>query len=127
MKPKPFPNCPSLDGYHCQTNSVAKIFFFHGHPVSEDMLLGLGSGMGFIYWKMKLGEDDYVLIGGRGNNKEFFNDISFRTGVKIKSISTASSEKAEEALLNKLLKDEPVMLFGDRVFFHGLNFHRNII
>lgn|GEM_PF-3324858 len=50
---KPFDNCPPLDGYHCQTNSLAKIFYHHHHPLSEDMFLGLGAGMGFIYWKMK--------------------------------------------------------------------------
>ena len=49
----PFPNCPALDGYHCQTNSLAKIFHYHGHPLSEDMMLGLGSGMGFIFWHQK--------------------------------------------------------------------------
>jgi hypothetical protein len=122
MEPKPFTNCPSLDGYHCQTNSLAKIFYFHGHPVSEDMLLGLGTGMGFIYWKMKMGEEDYVFIGGRGNNKEFFNDIGQRTGVKIKNFATSSSTKAEEVLLNKLRMKEPVMLFGDMGFLPWFEF-----
>lgn len=80
MNIKPFTNCPSLDGYHCQTNSLAKIFHFFNHPISEDRLLGLGSGMGFIYWKMKMGSEDSVFIGGRANNKEFFSDIGKRTG-----------------------------------------------
>jgi len=42
---KPFDNCPALDGYHCQTNSLAKIFHHYDHPLSEDMILGLGAGM----------------------------------------------------------------------------------
>jgi hypothetical protein len=46
---KPFENCPSLDGYHCQSSSLAKIFHHKGHPLSEDLILGLGAGMGFIY------------------------------------------------------------------------------
>jgi hypothetical protein len=71
-----FDNCPALDGYHCQTNSLAKIFHFNKHPLSEDMLLGLGAGMGFIYWKMKVPKfGDYIFIGGRGNTKNFFKDI----------------------------------------------------
>lgn len=98
---KHFENCPALDGYHCQTNSLEKIFH-NTLPLTEDMLLGLGSGVGFIYWKMKLGSDDYVFIGGRGNNKEFFNDIGKRTGVVIKTISTSSIKKAEESLLEML-------------------------
>ncbi|MCP8311086.1 MAG: BtrH N-terminal domain-containing protein, partial [Candidatus Methylarchaceae archaeon HK01M] len=110
---KPFSNCPALDGYHCQTNSLAKIFHYHGHPLSEDMILGLGAGMGFIYWKMKMNFGTYVFIGGRGNNKHFFDDLGKRTGVKISTISTLSASKAEKSLLEKLAKKEPVMMFGD--------------
>jgi hypothetical protein len=122
MEIKPFPNCPALDGYHCQTSSLAKIFHFHNHPLSEDMLLGLGSGMGFIYWKMKMGQEDFVFIGGRGNNKGFFNDIGLRTGVKIRSIITGSAKKAEDTLVKKLSEEEPVMLFGDMGFLPWFEF-----
>lgn len=114
MKPEnliePFNNCPALDGYHCQTNSLAKIYNYFGHPLSEDMLLGLGAGMGFIYWHQK---GMYPFVGSRGNNKEFFNDIGKRTSVKIEVKSTASEKKAEEALLKKMSMNEPVMVFGD--------------
>lgn len=80
------------------------------------MLLGIGSGMGFIYWAMKMGKEKYVFIGGRGNNKNFFSDLGKRTGVKIQCISTSSAKKAEAALLGKLAKKEPVMVFGDMGF-----------
>jgi len=113
---KPFDNCPALDGYHCQTNSLAKIFHFNKHPLSEDMILGLGDGMGFIYWKMKIGTSDYVFVGGRGNTKEFFHDLGKRTGVKIEAKSTSSVKKAEKHLLEKLSKNEPVMVYGDMGF-----------
>ena len=69
----PFPNCDALNGYHCQTNSLAKIYRFHNCPISEDMLLGLGSGMGFLYWHQK---GTYPFIGGRSNLKSFFTDIN---------------------------------------------------
>ena len=109
----PFENSPALDGYHCQTNSLAKIFHYHNCPLSEDLLLGLGGGMGFIYWKMNFGKEIYVFVGGRGNNKNFFDDIGIRTGVKIKSISTSSVKKAEQLLLQQVSQNQPVMLFGD--------------
>lgn len=117
-----FNNCPSLDGYHCQTNSLAKIYYYQGHSISEEMLLGLGSGMGFIYWKMKMGTDTYVFIGGRGNNKHFFNEVGNKTGVKIETISTASAKKAENDLLEKMNLKEPVMLFGDMGFLPWFDF-----
>jgi hypothetical protein len=113
---RPFNNCPALDGYHCQTNSLAKIFFHYNHPLSEDMILGLGAGMGFIYWKMNTDMGTYVFIGGRGNNKDFFSDLGKRIGVEISTLKTASASKAETSLLQKLSKEEPVMVFGDMGF-----------
>jgi hypothetical protein len=118
----PFENCPALDGYHCQSSSLRKIFHHFGHPFSEDMILGLGAGMGFIYWKMKMGSDDYIFIGGRGNNKDFFNDLGSRVGTKIRLVSTSSGKKAESLLLEKLTKQEPVMLFGDMGFLPWFDF-----
>jgi len=120
--PEPFENCPALDGYHCQTNSLAKVYHFYKHPLSEDMLLGLGAGIGFIYWKMKIGPSYYVFVGGRGNNKGFFNDLGSRTGVKIAAVSTASVKKAEASLLQKLAEKKPVMLFGDMGFLPWFKF-----
>jgi hypothetical protein len=113
----PFAACPALDGYHCQTNSLAKIYYHAGHPLSEEMLLGLGAGLGFIYWKMKMPKGDpYVFIGGRGNTKSFFQDLGARTGVGIRATSTSSARKAQVTLLTKLRNQEPVMLFGDMGF-----------
>lgn len=109
---KPFDRCPPLDGYHCQTNSLAKIYHYYNHPLSEDMILGLGAGMGFIYWKMKMGSTFYIFIGGR-NTKGFFDSLGARTGVKITTVPTASAKKAEATLLIKMQRKEPVMLFAD--------------
>jgi len=119
---EPFKNCPPLDGYHCVTNSLAKIFHYYGRPVSEDMLLGLGAGMGFIYWQMKMGSDPYIFVGGRANNKDFFHDLGKRVGVDIDVVSTSSASKAESALLGKLAGQEPVMVFGDMGFLPWFDF-----
>jgi hypothetical protein len=112
----PFPNCPALDGCHCITASLAKIFHHAGHPLSEDMLLGLGAGMGFIYWQMKLAGETSVFIGGRGNLQDFYQDLARRTGVRITEKTTASAQKAEEALLRSLAAQQPVFLGADMGF-----------
>jgi len=117
---KPFSNCRARDGYHCQSNSLAKIYHHNNCKLSEDMLLGLGAGMGFIYWTIKgnpeSGISDYVFVGGRGNTKNYFDDVGKRTGVKIEEISTSSERKAEKLLLEKMQKEDPVMVFGDMGF-----------
>lgn len=118
----PFNNCPALDGYHCQTNSLAKIYHHYNCPLSEDMLLGLGAGMGFIYWHQK-GAPPF--IGGRANVKNFFADISNRTSVKIEIKSTTSPKKAEQILLEKLNKKEPIMVYADMGFLPWFDLPEN--
>ncbi|MGA9070930.1 MAG: BtrH N-terminal domain-containing protein [Terracidiphilus sp.] len=119
---EPFPCCPALDGCHCVTNSLAKIFHNAGHPLSEEMLLGLGAGMGFIYWQMKMGAGTILFVGGRANPKNFYQDLSDRTGVEIREICTASAKKAEAELLCELARKKPVMLGGDMGFLPWFDF-----
>ena len=122
---KPFPNCPALDGCHCITTSLAKIYRHAGHPLSEEMLLGLGAGMGFIYWQMKLGGVVSVFVGGRGNGKHFYADLAERTGVVIDEVCTSSSKKAETELLGELAQQRPVMLGGDMAYLPWFDLPKN--
>jgi hypothetical protein len=115
----PFERCPALDGYHCVTNSLAKIYYHNNHPLSEDMLLGLGAGMGFIYWAPK---GAFPFVGGRSNPKGFFTDLGERTGVRITESATASEKKAETTLVERLKRHEPVMVFGDMGYMPWFNF-----
>ncbi len=118
-KIKPFKNFKALDGYHCQTNSFAKIFHFYNFPLSEEMLLGIGSGLGFIYWHQK---GTIPFMGGRDNNKNFHRDIGERTGVAIEKRSTSSTAKAEKSLIEMLNNQEPVMMFVDMGFLPCFDF-----
>ena len=129
---KPFHNFNALDGYHCQSNSLAKIYDFYNAVISEEMLLGLGSGMSFIYWHQK---GTLPFLGGRGNNKNFHNDVGERTGVKIDRFSTTSHKKAEKTLIDSLKKEQPIMTFVDMGFLPYFDFgegyhfggHTNVI
>ena len=64
MALKPFEGFKSLETHHCITGSMRHVFEFHDHPISEEMLLGLGAGVGFFYWHMK-GQSPMYL--GRAN------------------------------------------------------------
>ncbi len=57
--------------------------------------------MGFVYWQRKMGADTYIFVGGRGNGKNFYRDLSARTGVGMREIRTASAQKAEAGLLRE--------------------------
>jgi hypothetical protein len=53
MTLKPLQGFQPLKTHHCVTGSMRNIYEFYGYPISEDLLLGLGAGVGFVYWHMK--------------------------------------------------------------------------
>ena len=53
MSVKPLAGIKALATHHCVTGSMRYIYEFNQHPISEEMLLGLGAGVGFIYWHTK--------------------------------------------------------------------------
>lgn len=119
-----FPNFMALDGCHCISSSVAMMFHWAGHPLSEEMLLGLGAGMGFVYWRMRFGASESVFVGGRANLKGFFHDLGKRTGVAMHEKQTSSAAKAESELLRSLKDGIPVMLGGDMGMLPWFEFPR---
>lgn len=119
---QPFPGFAALDGCHCITSSLARIYHHAGHPLSEEMFLGLGAGMGFVYWRMKFGNEDSVFVGGRSNLKGFYQDLGRRTGVVVRTKQTSSAAKGEKELLRSLEAKRPVMLGGDMGFLPWFSF-----
>jgi len=99
------------------------VYEFHGHPISEDLLLGLGAGVGFVYWHMK---GTSPMFGGRPNTgrpgeEGLEKTAGKRTGVRVESFQSASAPKAQSALLAMLEAGEPAMLHVDMGFLRYLN------
>ena len=66
-------------GKHCQTAALKNVLDYHGLHLSEEMLLGLGRGIGFIYWYVKVMPSPF--IGTRyGKGEEFLIKICERIG-----------------------------------------------
>jgi len=126
MTLKPLPNFQSLETHHCVTGSLRHIYAYNDHPLSEDLLLGIGGGVGFIYWHMK-GAPPF--IGGRANARgEFEPLVGQRTGVIIEAYRTSSAAKAKRTLLAMLAAGQPAMLHVDMGFlpyfdFGGSEYH----
>ena len=69
-------------GKHCETTALRRVLDYHGLSLSEEMLLGLGGGIGFIYWYMKGMPGPF--IGGRcGKATEFPVNICRRIGADV--------------------------------------------
>jgi hypothetical protein len=114
--------------HHCVTGSMRHVYVHNQHEVSEDMLLGLGGGVGFIYWHMK---GTAPFMGGRGKGRPghgFETCAGIRTGVMIEEHTTTSASKAEKSLLEQLDAGHPVMVQCDMGFlpyfdFGGYEYH----
>jgi hypothetical protein len=102
-------------GRHCETTALKRVLDYHGLSLSEEMLLGLGGGIGFIYWYMKMMPAPFV--GGRsGKGTDFVTNICRRIGAEVTIMETASSRKGYEELKAILGPGEPVVVYGDMAY-----------
>jgi hypothetical protein len=106
--------------HHCVTGSMRHVYAFHGCDVSEDLLLGLGEGVGFMYWHAK-GTPPF--LGGRTSPKPSMEEVAGqRTGVRIEIHRTASNRKARRTLIELLTAGQPVMVGVDMGFLPYFDF-----
>jgi hypothetical protein len=115
---QPLPGFKSTTTHHCVTGSLQQVFAYHEHPLSEEMLLGIGSGLGFIYWHMK---GTPPMLGGRGNvwrpgQEGLVLTASRRCGVMAERFQTSSAKKAGRTLIELLEAGQPVMIHVDMGF-----------
>jgi hypothetical protein len=115
MDIQPFPGFRNLRTKHCVSGAIQQLYVFHGRLVTEEMLLGLGSGVGFVYWHAK---GMLPFYGGRANTGRAKEEglektIGRRSGVRVEEFQTSSANKAEKALLELLKGEEPVMVLLD--------------
>lgn len=124
MSLQPISGFKTFTTHHCVTGSMRHIYEFHHYPISEDLLLGLGSGIGFVYWYQK---GISPIFGGRANferpgEKGMEKTAGERTGVKVQSFYTSSARKAERTLLDLLAAGEPAMICADMGFLPYFDF-----
>jgi hypothetical protein len=115
---RPLPGFATYPTHHCVTGSLKHVYDYHGFPVSEELLLGLGRGIGFVYFHIK-GTDPFY--GGRANvarpgEEGLEKSAGRRTGVAVQSHATSSARTAQAALRALLEAGEPVLVYLDMGF-----------
>jgi hypothetical protein len=60
-------NFTHMPGYNCQLSSLRKTLAYYHWEYSEEMLLGLASALGMLYWEMKFMPTPFI---GALNAKE---------------------------------------------------------
>lgn len=101
-----------MPGANCQLSSLRKVLAYNEIEISEPMLLGLCSGLGFFYFYMK--SMPFPMILGLSVKKtEVFERVLERLGGSVKITETASENTAHNNLITLLKKGKPAITFVD--------------
>ena len=87
-------------GQHCETTATGSLLNQIGVNFSEPMLFGLGEGLGFIFWNMKI--MDFPFIGGRIKPDVLTQNIIRNLNLKLEVNETSSVKKAWENIKNNI-------------------------
>lgn len=79
-------------GQHCETTATGSLLTQIGIELSEPMLFGIGEGLGFIFWNMKI--MDFPFIGGRVKPDVLTENICRNLNLKLEVTETSSVKKA---------------------------------
>ena len=113
-------------GQHCETTATGSLLNHIGINLSEPMLFGLGEGLGFIFWNMKI--MDLPFIGGRIKPDHLTENIVKNLNLKLEVKETSSSKRALENVKINIDENIPVGLkldcyhldyFTNKIHFAG--------
>ncbi len=111
-------------GQHCESTATGTLLGQIGVNLSEPMLFGLGEGLSFIIWNMKI--MDFPFIGGRVKTDLLTANITKNLGLKLTVKETSSVTKAWQGVKELLDSDKAVGLKLDcyylEYFTHPIHF-----
>lgn len=79
-------------GQHCETTATGTLLKQIGIELSEPMLFGIGEGLGYIYWNMKI--MDFPFMGGRVKPDVLTENICRNLNLNLEVKETSSLKKA---------------------------------
>ncbi|MFQ5833404.1 MAG: BtrH N-terminal domain-containing protein [Candidatus Thorarchaeota archaeon] len=111
------------NGKNCQTSALVRLMHHLGHDITEPMIMGISSGLGFIYWFAK--GMPYGIVGGmnRSDCRKFpgiLGKAVKRLGGDFESILTKSVKKAHIFLKETLRSNQPGLLCVDMAYLDHL-------
>lgn len=101
-----------MAGANCQLSSLRKVLAYYNIEISEPMILGLCSGLGFFYFYMNRMPFPMVL-GMNVKKTEIFERVLPCLGGSVKITETASVNTAHNNLVRILQKGQPAITFVD--------------
>ncbi|MBL4727454.1 MAG: BtrH N-terminal domain-containing protein [Rhizobiaceae bacterium] len=119
-------NFEPFSGRHCETTATGSLLNQLGFELSEPMLFGLGEGLGFIFWNMKM--MDFPFIGGRTKPGAITEALARNLKLDLSVKETVSIKKAWQNVADNIDQDIAVGLqldcyhleyFGTKIYFAG--------
>ena len=107
-------NFNHFNGKHCETTSTGSLIKHIGIELSEPMLFGLGEGLGYIFWNMKI--MDFPFIGGRVKPDVLTQNLTKNLNLELDVKETSSIKKAWQNVKEKLDENIPVGLKLDSYY-----------
>jgi hypothetical protein len=105
-----------IEGKNCQLSSVRKMLYYYGINLTEEMIMGLASGIGFIYWDMK--QMPCPFVGGlNGKDINLFEAPLRNLGGSAELVKQTTSRKISFNQAKEILKEgRPFIPFVDMAF-----------
>ncbi len=113
-------------GQHCETTATGSLLKQIGIELSEPILFGIGEGLGFLFWRMKI--MDFPFIGGRVKTDKLTENICRNLNLKLDVKETSSIKKAWQNIEKPLKENKAVGLkldcyhldyFTNKIHFAG--------
>lgn len=101
-------NFEPFNGQHCETTATGSLLKQIGIELSEPMLFGIGEGLGYIFWNMKM--MDFPFIGGRVKPDVLTENICRNLHLQLKAEETSLLKKAWENVAKHIDKGKAVGL-----------------
>ncbi len=108
-------------GKNCMTSCLWKLLHHLGYDITEEMLVGIASGLGFIYWKMKQMPTPFVGGMNGGRFPTILGIAVDRLGGKWKVLKSSSMKRAHQHLRETLEMDQPALICADLGFLEYLS------
>lgn len=112
-------NFTTSGGYHCITNSLKQIFNYYNHPMTEEMLFGIASGLSFTYLNLSSGP----FISGRTKVFEFEEKLARRLNISIKCKQSTSFERTTQKIKKLVSSNTPVLTYVDMYYLKYLHMY----
>lgn len=111
-------------GRHCETGSLKNALTYlgvtaphTGSPFTEEMLLGIGGGIGMSYWLFQFDKENFFFVGTRyfekGAGAPFLQKIGKRLEIPMEVLETASAKRGAAGLENALSAGIPPVVWVD--------------